>query len=170
MITYLTGYNNWQWEIQMPWGSLQTIRCRNGGRWNPRPHLQLHHEVRYWHQRWPLLQHCPLRRNNHVPRNAWKNGKRDEKPSPIHNEDQNRCSTREEVLRLDRRIHPCFPLHLPTDVDLQAGVRRVWSIYCAQKMLLNCFFYFLYCISDCCRPMHFCTDLGHCTLYLWLFS
>merc|ERR1712014_30959 len=28
------------------------------------------------------------------------------------------------------------------------------------------FFYFLYCISDCCRPMHFCTDLGHCTLYL----
>merc|ERR1719270_1891574 len=34
-------------------------------------------------------------------------------------------SPREEVLRLDRRLHPGFPLHLPADVDLQAGVRRV---------------------------------------------
>merc|ERR1712013_169899 len=35
---------------------------------------------------------------------------------------QDHCSTREEVLCLDRRIHPCLPLHLPADVDLQAGV------------------------------------------------
>merc|ERR1712130_903983 len=35
----------------------------------------------------------------------------------------------EEVLRLDRRLHPGFPLHLPADVDLQAGVRRVRPIH-----------------------------------------
>merc|ERR1712013_308851 len=40
----------------------------------------------------------------------------------IHHQDQDHCSTREEVLCLDWRIHPCFPLHLPADVDLQAGV------------------------------------------------
>merc|ERR1712013_592533 len=40
----------------------------------------------------------------------------------FHHQDQDHCSTREEVLCLDRRIHPCFPLHLPADVDLQAGV------------------------------------------------
>merc|ERR1719447_2550296 len=28
------------------------------------------------------------------------------------------------------------------------------------------FFYFLYCILTVGLPMHFCTDLGHCTLYL----
>merc|ERR1711936_98626 len=45
---------------------------------------------------------------------------------------------REEVLRLDRRLHPGFPLHLPADVDLQAGVRRVRPIHCPPQVLLNC--------------------------------
>merc|ERR1712032_1668307 len=44
---------------------------------------------------------------------------------------------REEVLRLDRRLHPGFPLHLPADVDLQAGVRRVRPIHCPPQALLN---------------------------------
>merc|ERR1711890_94915 len=44
---------------------------------------------------------------------------------------------REEVLRLDRRLHPGFPLHLPADVDLQAGVRRVWPWHCPQEVLLK---------------------------------
>merc|ERR1712037_429231 len=43
----------------------------------------------------------------------------------LHHQDQDHRSPREEVLRLDRRLHPGFPLHLPADVDLQAGVRRV---------------------------------------------
>merc|ERR1711953_786470 len=43
----------------------------------------------------------------------------------------------EEVLRLDRWIHPVFPLHLPADVDHQAGVRRVRPIHCPQEVLLN---------------------------------
>merc|ERR1719188_573336 len=61
----------------------------------------------------------------------------DHRPCSKHHEDQDHCSTREEVLRLDRRIHPCFPLHLPADVDLQAGIRRVWPIHCPQKVLLS---------------------------------
>merc|ERR1711997_554380 len=46
---------------------------------------------------------------------------------------------REEVLRLDWRLHPGFPLHLPADVDLKAGVRRVWPLNCAQEVLLRSF-------------------------------
>merc|ERR1711935_1281486 len=45
--------------------------------------------------------------------------------------------SREEVLRLDRRIHPRLSLHLPADVDLQAGVRRVRPIHRPQEVLLN---------------------------------
>ena len=45
--------------------------------------------------------------------------------------------TREEVLRLDRRLHPGLPLHLPADVDQQAGVRRVRPQHCPQEVLLN---------------------------------
>merc|ERR1712184_219245 len=43
----------------------------------------------------------------------------------------------EEVLRLDRRLHPVFPLHLPADVDLQAGVRRVRPLHCPPQVLLS---------------------------------
>merc|ERR1712212_660751 len=32
----------------------------------------------------------------------------------IHHQDQDHCSTREKVLRLDRRIHPRLSLHLPS--------------------------------------------------------
>merc|ERR1712211_170799 len=46
-------------------------------------------------------------------------------------------SPREEVLRLDRRLHPGFPLHLPADVDLQAGVRRVRPIHRPPQVLLS---------------------------------
>merc|ERR1712012_363850 len=39
-------------------------------------------------------------------------------------------------------------------------------LLCTENAFKLFFLLFLYCISDCCRPMHFCTDLGHCTLYL----
>merc|ERR1719471_251613 len=61
----------------------------------------------------------------------------DHRSCSIHHQDQDHCSTREKVLRLDRWIHPCFPLHLPADVDLQAGVRRVWPSHCPPQVLLN---------------------------------
>merc|ERR1712107_323517 len=38
-------------------------------------------------------------------------------PWPQHNEDQDHRSPREEVLCVDRRLHPGLPVHLPADVD-----------------------------------------------------
>merc|ERR1712233_109498 len=64
--------------------------------------------------------------------------------------DQDHRSPREEVLCLDRRIHPGLPVHLPADVDLQAGVRRVWPIHCAQEMLLiPLSFYTAFLLTSC---------------------
>ncbi|KAF9289505.1 hypothetical protein BGZ68_009195, partial [Mortierella alpina] len=51
-------------------------------------------------------------------------------------EGQDRCSPRAQVLRLDRRIHSRLPLDLPADVDLEDGVRRVWSFHCPPQVLL----------------------------------
>merc|ERR1711997_69650 len=51
-------------------------------------------------------------------------------------------STSKKILRMDRRIHLGFPLHLPTDVDHQARIRRMRPIHCPQKMLLSFFFIF----------------------------
>merc|ERR1712181_218462 len=61
----------------------------------------------------------------------------DHRPGPQHHEDQDHCSPREEVLRLDRRLHPGFPLHLPVHVDLEGGVRRVWCLHRPQEVLLE---------------------------------
>merc|ERR1712029_1300883 len=58
-------------------------------------------------------------------------------PLLLHHQDQDHCSPREEVLRLDRWLHLVFPLHLPADVDHQAGVRRERPIHCPQEVLLN---------------------------------
>merc|ERR1712242_616658 len=52
-------------------------------------------------------------------------------------QDQDHCSSREEVLCMDRWLHPGFPLHLPADEDLQAGVRRVRPIHCPPQVLLS---------------------------------
>merc|ERR1712045_360715 len=60
-------------------------------------------------------------------------------PRPLDHEDQDHRPTREEVLCLDRRLHPGFSLNLPADVDLKAGVRRVRPLHCAQEVLLRSF-------------------------------
>nr|KAF6354212.1 hypothetical protein mMyoMyo1_000242 [Myotis myotis] len=44
---------------------------------------------------------------------------------------------REEVLRVDRRLHPGLAVHLPADVDQQAGVRRGRPARGAQEVLLR---------------------------------
>merc|ERR1712080_120369 len=58
-----------------------------------------------------------------------------------HHQDQDHRSPREEVLRLDRRLHPRLPLHLPADVDLQAGVRRVRPLHRPPQVLLNIYIF-----------------------------
>merc|ERR1719277_846364 len=44
---------------------------------------------------------------------------------------------RAQVLGLDRRLHPLVALHLPADVDLQAGVRRVRPVHRPPQVLLG---------------------------------
>merc|ERR1712192_21430 len=61
----------------------------------------------------------------------------DHRPGSLHHQDQDHRSPREEVLRLDRRLHPGFPLHLPADMDLKAGVRRVRPIHRPPQVLLR---------------------------------
>ena len=50
---------------------------------------------------------------------------------------QDHCSPRAQVLRLDRWFHSRFPVHLPADVDLQAGVRREWPLHRPPQVLLR---------------------------------
>merc|ERR550525_688481 len=85
----------------------------------------------------PVRQHRHVRRHHHVPRYCGPHAEGDHRPGSLHHQDQDHRSPREEVLRLDRRFHPGFPLHLPADVDLQAGVRRVRPIHCPPQVLLS---------------------------------
>merc|ERR1712164_196054 len=52
-------------------------------------------------------------------------------------EGQDHCAARAQVLCLDRRLHPLVALHLPADVDLQAGVRRVGPVHRPPQVLLS---------------------------------
>ena len=61
-------------------------------------------------------------RYHHVSRHLRPNAKRTRGPCPIVHENQDHCSARAQVLRLDWWLHLSFVVHLPTDVDLQAGV------------------------------------------------
>merc|ERR1712029_22124 len=120
-------------------GALRLFSCLpwNGGLWYPRDYLQLHHEVRCRHQEGPVRQHRHVRWHHHVPRYRRQDAEGDHRPCSLHHQDQDHRSPREEVLRLDRWLHLVFPLHLPADVDHQAGVRRVRPIHCPQEVLLN---------------------------------
>merc|ERR1711981_672345 len=71
------------------------------------------------------------------PRYCRQDAEGDHRSCPLHHQDQDHRSPRGEVLRLDRRIHPGLPLHLPADVDLQAGVRRVRPSHRPPQVLLN---------------------------------
>merc|ERR1712088_243908 len=133
------GHHHRQREIQVPRGPLPAFLPWNGGLRNPRDHLQLHHEVRRRHQEGPVRQHRHVRRHHHVPRYCRPHAEGDHRPGSLHHQDQDHRSPREEVLRLGRRLHPGFPLHLPADVDLQAGVRRVRPIHCPPQVLLSAF-------------------------------
>merc|ERR1711978_197733 len=46
-------------------------------------------------------------------------------------------------------IHLGFPLHLPTDVDHQARIRRMRPIHCPQKMLLSYISFLVILFSTC---------------------
>merc|ERR1712224_1066893 len=70
-----------------------------------------------------LYANTVMSRHHHVPWYRRQDAEGDHRPCSLHHQDQDHRSPREEVLRLDRRLHPRLSLHLPADVDLQAGVR-----------------------------------------------
>merc|ERR1712018_143613 len=99
-----------------------------------------------------LRQHRHVRWHHHVPRYCRQNAEGDHRSCPLHHQDQDHCSSREEVLCMDRWLHPGLPVHLPADVDLQAGVRRVRPIHCPPQVLLNCLIIvntFIQILSNC---------------------
>merc|ERR1712204_90286 len=55
----------------------------------------------------------------------------------LDDEDQGGCTSREEVLSVDRRKHPLFPVNFPADVDFQGRIRRVGTPHCPPQVLLN---------------------------------
>merc|ERR1712168_1681516 len=58
-------------------------------------------------------------------------------PGSLHTQDQDHCSSRAQVLRLDRWFHPVLSVHLPGHVDHQGGVRRVRPGHCPPQVLLR---------------------------------
>merc|ERR1719474_2589305 len=83
-----------------------------------------------------VISFC-IRWHHHVPWYCRQDAEGDHCPCSQHHQDQDHCSSREEVPRLDRWLHPRLPVHLPADVDLQAGVRRVRTLHCPPQVLLN---------------------------------
>merc|ERR1712105_472802 len=136
------GHHHRQREVQVPRGPLPALLSSEWSLRHPRDHLQLHHEVRRRHQEGPVRQHRHVRRHHHVPRYRRQDAEGDHRPRSLHHQDQDHRSPREEVLRLDRRIHPGFPVHLPADVDHQAGVRRVRPLHGPPQVLLRNWFFF----------------------------
>ena len=74
---------------------------------------------------------------HHVPRYLRPYAEGDHCSCSFFHEGQDHCSPRAQVLRLDRWIHPGLPVHLPADVDLQAGVRRERSFHRSPQVLLS---------------------------------
>lgn len=66
----------------------------------------------------------PVWRHDHVPGSLGPHAEGDYWPCPFVHEDQDHCSSRAQVLCLDRRLHLGLAVDLPANVDLEAGVRR----------------------------------------------
>jgi actin len=74
---------------------------------------------------------------HHVPRSLGPHAEGDHGPRPLVDEGQDHRSPRAQVLGLDRWFHSRVALHLPADVDLEAGVRRERPVDCAPQVLLR---------------------------------
>src|SRR6185312_7447971 len=132
----LAGHHRRQRALPLPGGAVQAQPDRQGVGWCPQDHLRLDHEVRRRHPQGPLRQHRAVWRYHHVRGHRRAHGEGDQGPGPRLHEDQDRRAPGAQVLRLDRRLHPCLALHLPADVDQQAGVRRVWPADRPPQVLL----------------------------------
>lgn len=85
----------------------------------------------------PQTNTVPVRWYHHVPRYLRPYAEGNHRSRPILHEGQDHRSSRAQVLRLDRWFHSRLALYLPADVDLQAGVRRVWTFHRPPQVLLS---------------------------------
>merc|ERR1711959_23141 len=131
------GDHHRQRALPLPGGSLPAVVPRHGVLWHSRDHLQLHHEVRRRHPQGSLWQRRHVRRHDHVQRHRRPHAEGAHCTCPVDDEDQDHRPPGAQVLGVDRWLHPRFPLHLPADVDLQAGVRREWPIHRPPQVLLG---------------------------------
>ena len=74
---------------------------------------------------------------HHVPRSLRPYAEGDYFSCSFFYEGQDHCSPGAQVLRLDWWFHSGLPIHLPADVDLKAGVRRVRSLDRPPQVLLS---------------------------------
>merc|ERR1712151_1432348 len=88
------------------------------------------------HSQGPVLQCGVVWWNHHVRRHRRTHDQRTDSPRAFYHENQSRGSSRAQVLSLDRRVDPFFPVDFPANVDLEGGVRRVWSDNRAPQVLL----------------------------------
>lgn len=98
--------------------------------------------------------HVPFYRWTHTKRDRWSGGRRDENSGNLHSLSitLTKCPATvpqwhhvclgplppwEEVLGVDRWLHPGLSDHLPADVDQQTGVRRGRTSHRPQEVLLS---------------------------------
>merc|ERR1712118_534119 len=82
----------------------------------------------------------------------------------IYDEDQGGGAPGKEVLCVDWWLHPVFTEHIPADVDLQAGIRRVWPHDCPPEVLLRGYYNYQVALGSssngCLRAFDFCLSGG----------
>merc|ERR1712186_320771 len=93
--------------------------------------------MRRRHPQGPVRERGAFWRHDYVPwyRRAHDQGAYGSRS--VDDEDQGGCSTRAEVLSVDRWLHPFLAEHLSTDVDLKGRVRRVRANHRPQEVLLS---------------------------------
>lgn len=84
-----------------------------------------------------MLTMCAVWWHHHVPWSLGPYAEGDHCSCSLVDEGQDHCSSRAEVLCLDRRFYPCFALDVPADVDLEAGVRRERPLDRPPQVLLS---------------------------------
>merc|ERR1712079_849904 len=85
----------------------------------------------------PLQEHRLVWRNHHVPIHRRTFVGRNDKTRSCRKRDQDHCSTRAKILRLDWWIYSCFSFYLRRDVGYQGRIRRIWPNHCSQKVHLD---------------------------------
>merc|ERR1712225_159087 len=128
-----------QRALPLPGGPLPAVLPGHGGGRRPRAHLQLDHEVRRRHPQGPVRQRRHVGRHHHVRRHRRPPLQGAHRARARLDEGQDHRAPGAQVLRVDRRLHPLVALHLPADVDLQAGVRRVGPLDRPPQVLLDAF-------------------------------